>query len=77
MGLRLRLRDSFDISSYSATNQAILRAMKKYGMIVADNGNNLYVSGAPDPKWDDDDLHKLGKLKGSDFEVVDTGPIEK
>jgi hypothetical protein len=77
MGLRLRLRDDFDISSYSVTNQAILRAMKKYGMIVADNGSDLYVSGAPDPKWDDDDLHKLGKLKGSDFEVVDTGPIEK
>ncbi|MDR6549966.1 stalk domain-containing protein [Paenibacillus qinlingensis] len=77
MGLRLRLRDDFDISSYSATNQAILRAMKKYGMIVADNGSSLFVSGAPDPKWDDDDLHKLGKIKGSDFEVVDTGPIEQ
>ncbi|MCR8631563.1 copper amine oxidase N-terminal domain-containing protein [Paenibacillus radicis (ex Xue et al. 2023)] len=77
MGLRLRLRDDFDISSYSSTNQAILRAMKKYGMIVADNGSDLYVSGAPDPKWDDDDLHKLSKLKGSDFEVVDTGGIEK
>ncbi|NQX66175.1 hypothetical protein HQN90_08565 [Paenibacillus alba] len=77
MGLRLRLRSDFDISAYSSTNQAILRAMKKYGMIVADNGSDLYVSGAPDPKWDDDDLHKLSKLKGSDFEVVDTGPIEK
>lgn len=77
MGLRLRLRDDFDISGYSPTNQAILRAMKKYGMIVADNGSDLYVSGAPDPKWDDDDLRKLSKLKGSDFEVVDTGPIEK
>ncbi|MDU0199648.1 copper amine oxidase N-terminal domain-containing protein [Paenibacillus sp. MAH-36] len=77
MGLRLRLRNDFDISGYSPTNQAILRAMKKYGMIVADNGSDLYVSGAPDPKWDDDDLSKLSKLKGSDFEVVDTGPIEK
>ncbi|WP_216625933.1 copper amine oxidase N-terminal domain-containing protein [Paenibacillus planticolens] len=77
MGLRLRLRADFDISGYSSTNQAILRAMKKYGMIVADNGSNLYVSGAPDPKWDDNDLHKLGQLKGSDFEAVDTGPIEK
>ncbi|WP_173109186.1 stalk domain-containing protein [Paenibacillus qinlingensis] len=77
MGLRLRLRDNFDMSSYSATNQVILRALKKYGMIVADNGSDLYVSGAPNPKWDDDDLHNLGKLKGSDFEVVDTGPIEK
>lgn len=77
MGLRMRLKDDFDISGYSPTNQAILRAMKKYGMIVADNGSDLYVSGAPDPKWDDDDLRKLSKLKGSDFEVVDTGPIEK
>jgi hypothetical protein len=77
MGLRLRLRADFDISGFSPTNQAILRAMKKYGMIVADNGSNLYVSGAPNPKWDDDDLHELGRLKGNVFEVVDTGPIEK
>ncbi|NBD27170.1 copper amine oxidase N-terminal domain-containing protein [Paenibacillus glycinis] len=77
MGLRLRLRQDFDIAGYSKTNQAILRALKQYGMIVADNGSNLYLSGAPDPRWDDDDLHALGKVKGSDFEVVDTGKIEK
>ncbi|WP_261302405.1 copper amine oxidase N-terminal domain-containing protein [Paenibacillus andongensis] len=77
MGLRLRLRSDFDISGFSPTNRTILRALQKYGMIVADNGSNLYLSGAPNPKWDDDDLHNLGKLKGSDFEVVDTGKIEK
>ncbi|WP_219834839.1 stalk domain-containing protein [Paenibacillus sp. R14(2021)] len=77
MGLRLRLRQDFNISGYSSTNQAILRALKKYGMIVADNGSSLYLSGAPDSRWNDDDLHNLGKIKGSDFEVVDTGKIEK
>jgi hypothetical protein len=77
MGLRLRLRAEFDISKYSKTNQAILRAMKTYGLIVADNGSNLYISGAPDARWDDDDLHELGKVKGSDFEAVFTGEIQK
>ncbi|WP_239617965.1 stalk domain-containing protein [Cohnella mopanensis] len=77
MGLRLRLRQDFDVSGYSRTNQAILNALKKYGMIVADNGSSLYLSGAPDPRWDDDDLRNLGKIKGADFEVVDTGKIEK
>ena len=77
MGLRVRLRASFDISKYSQINQTILKAMKTYGMIVADNGSNWYVSGAPDARWDDDDLHELGKVKGSDFEVVQTGDIIK
>ncbi|SDN29133.1 Copper amine oxidase N-terminal domain-containing protein [Paenibacillus sp. yr247] len=77
MGLRLRLRSDFDVSGFTKTNQAILRALQKYGMIVADNGSDLYLSGAPNLLWDDEDLHNLGKLKGSDFEVVDTGKIEK
>ncbi|WP_158602359.1 stalk domain-containing protein [Cohnella endophytica] len=77
MGLRLRLREDFSESGFSAHNRAIIRALKKYGMIVADNGSDLYVSGAPNPKWDDEDLHVLGKIKGNDFEVVDTGKIEK
>ncbi|WP_246066892.1 stalk domain-containing protein [Paenibacillus koleovorans] len=77
MGLRLRLKADFDISGYSPTNQAILRALQKYGMIVADNGSSLYLSGAPSPQWNDDDLRKLGALKGSDFEAVYTGPIER
>jgi hypothetical protein len=76
MGLRLRLKASFDISGFSKDNQVILTALKKYGMFVADNGSNWYLSGAPNTKWDDDDLSKLGQVKGKDFEVVDTGPIK-
>jgi hypothetical protein len=69
-GARIRLKATVDISSYSATNQVILRAMKKYGLILADIGSNLYISGAPDERWNNDDLRKLGQLHGSDFEVV-------
>jgi hypothetical protein len=69
-GARIRLKSSFDISSYSATNQIILKAMKKYGLILADIGSNFYITGAPDDRWNNDDLQKLGKVKGSDFEVV-------
>lgn len=69
-GARIRLRANFDISGFSATNQVILRAMKKYGLILADIGSNLYISGAPDERWNNDDLRKLGTIKGSDFEVV-------
>lgn len=69
-GARIRLKSSFDISSYSATNQIILKAMKKYGLILADIGSNLYITGAPDDRWNNDDLRQLGKVKGSDFEVV-------
>jgi hypothetical protein len=49
--------------------------MKTYGMILADNGSNWYVSGAPSPKWSNDDLHSLGRIHGSDFEVVDTSSL--
>lgn len=69
-GALIRLKASFNISTYSATNQIILRAMKKYGLILADIGSNLYISGAPDERWNNDDLHKLGQIHGSDFEVV-------
>lgn len=69
-GARIRLKASFDISTYSATNQIILRAMKKYGLILADIGSNLYITGAPDARWNNDDLRKLGQIHGSDFEVV-------
>lgn len=75
MGMRMRLKAGFDISSYSAANQVILKALKQYGMIVADNGSSMYISGAPDDRWDNDDLHKLGNLKASDFEVVQMGTI--
>ncbi|HXI62599.1 MAG TPA: hypothetical protein VNF70_07800, partial [Pyrinomonadaceae bacterium] len=70
MGMRVRLKASFDISSYSPANQVILRALKKYGMFVADNGPGWFLSGAPDPRWSDDDLSLLKNIKGFNFEVV-------
>ena len=75
MGMRVRLKASVDISGFSPAMQVILRAMKQYGMMVADNGSNWYISGAPDPRWNDSDLHTLGAIKGSDFEVVQMGTI--
>lgn len=75
MGMRVRLKASFNISGFSPANQVILRALKKYGMIVADNGSNWYISGAPDPRWDDNDLHVLSTITGSNFEVVQMGTI--
>ena len=74
MGLRLRLRADYDISGFPARVQVILRALKKYGMIVADNGSSWYISGAPDPRWSDDELHTLSQVPGSAFEAVYTGP---
>jgi hypothetical protein len=76
MGLRLRMKAGYDCSGYSNEVQVICTALKKYGMIVADNGSNWYVSGAPDPAWDDDALRDLGDIPGDAFEVVDTGPIQ-
>lgn len=81
MGLRFRLKASYDVSRYPAAAQVILRAMKKYGMIVADNGGNWYFGGAPDDRYPDDDIDLLKQLRGSDFEAVltvdDTGnPIQ-
>ena len=76
MGLRVRLKAGFDISGFSPEVRVILQALKTYGMMVADNGSNWYVSGAPDPGWNDDDLHELGQVKGSDFEVVDTRALQ-
>jgi hypothetical protein len=70
MGMRVRLKASVDISGYSPAMQVILRAMKKYGLILADNGSNWFISGAPDPRWNDDELNTLKSIKGSNFEVV-------
>jgi uncharacterized protein (TIGR03437 family) len=75
MGQRFRLRADFDISKFSATNQVILRALKKYGMILADNGSSWYISGSPDSRWDNDDLHALGAIAGSSFEAVDVSQL--
>ena len=71
MGVRFRLKASFDISGFSTANQIILTALKRYGMMIADNGSAWYISGAPDSRWNDDDLHNLTKITGADFEVVD------
>jgi hypothetical protein len=70
MGMRLRLKASFDISGFSLSNQVILTALKKYGMILADNGSAIYVSGAPDRRWDNSDLGNLKTITASNFEVV-------
>ena len=75
MGLRLRLKASVDLSAFPAEAQVVLQALKTYGMIVADNGSDWFLSGAPDPRWDDSKLRTLKQIKGSDFEVVNTGPI--
>jgi len=75
MGMRVRLKALFNISGFSPPMQVILRAMKKYGMILADNGSNWYISGAPDPRWNDDELSTLKAIKGSGFEVVQMGTI--
>ena len=73
MGLRLRLRADFDVSDFPPEVRVILTAMKTYGVIVADNGSAWFISGAPDPRWDDDALATLRNVPGSAFEVVDTG----
>jgi len=75
MGLRFRLKTDFDISGYTPNVQVIMTALKEFGMIVADNGSDWFISGAHDPQWDDDELRQLKDLQGSDFEAVDTGPI--
>jgi hypothetical protein len=75
MGARFRLRANFNISGFSQANQIILRAMQRYGMILADNGSAWYISGAPDERWNNDDLHALGSLHGSDFEAVDESSL--
>ncbi len=74
MGMRIRLKASFDISGFSAANQVILTAMKKYGMILADNGSYFYFQGVPDPRWNDDDLVNLDAIQSSNFEVVQMTP---
>lgn len=70
MGMRLRLKSTFNVSTFSATNQIILNAMKKYGLLLADNGSPMFISGTPDSRWDNNDLHLLGNVTASNFEVV-------
>jgi hypothetical protein len=75
MGMRMRLKAGFDVSAYSTTNQVILNALKKYGMIMADNGSNMFLSGAPDDRWDNNDLRALGQVSASNFEVLQMTPV--
>jgi hypothetical protein len=75
MGLRLRLRAGYPTRGFPPQARVVLEALKRYGMILADNGSSLYVTGAPDPRWDNDDLHALGRVTGADFEVVDTSSL--
>ena len=75
MGLRVRLKASVDISGFPRQARIVLRALQRYGMILADDGSPWYVTGAPHPRWDDDALHMLHLIEGRDFEVVDTSSL--
>jgi hypothetical protein len=75
MGLRVRLKASFDMSGFSPRMRIILRAMRRYGLILADNGSPWYFSGTSDARWDDDELNELKRLRGSNFVVVDTSHL--
>jgi hypothetical protein len=75
MGLRLRLRADYDISSFPPHIQVILQAFKTYGIILADNGSAWYISGVPDERWDNDMLHEMDVITGADFEVVDVSSL--
>jgi hypothetical protein len=75
MGLRLRLKASFSLAGYHGQALVILRALKRYGLIVADNGSSWYITGAPSPHWRDEDLDQLKRVPGSAFEAVRTGTI--
>ncbi len=77
MGLRVRLKAGTSLSGLGPQARVIATALQRYGGMLADNGSAWYFSGAPDRRWDDDDLHTLDRLKGSDFEVVDTGALPK
>ena len=75
MGLRVRLKASVNISGLPYQARVVAQALKRYGLILADNGSPWYISGAPDPRWNDSALHELGRLHGSDFQVVNTSSL--
>ncbi len=77
MGLRLRLKASFPLRGYHGQARVILRALKRYGMIVADNGSSWFITGAPDPGWNDAQLEELKRVPGGAFEVVRAGPLTR
>ena len=70
MGLRLRLKAGYGLGGFSGPARTIAEAMKRYGLIVADNGSNWYFSGSSDRRWDDENLNQLKRIPGSAFEVV-------
>ena len=75
MGLRVRLKAGYDISRFTGASRVVLEALKRYGMMVADNGSDWFISGATDSRWDDEDLEQLKTVPASAFEVVQTGAI--
>ena len=75
MGQRFRLKASFDTSGYPSQARVVLDALKKYGMIVSDNGGSWFITGQPDDRWDNDALNTLKQVKGSDFEAVDSSSL--
>jgi len=75
MGMRFRLKASFSLAGYTGEALVVLQALKTYGMMVADNGTSWYITGASDPRWDDNDLNQLKTVPGSAFDVVNTGAV--
>jgi hypothetical protein len=75
MGLRLRLKASVNISGLPRQARIVAQALKTYGLILADNGSSWFISGAPNPRWNDSALHQLDQLSGADFQVVDTSSL--
>jgi hypothetical protein len=76
MGQRFRLKAGLDLSTFPPEVRTILLAMKLYGIVLADNGSNWYISGVPDERWDNDVLRALGRVKGRDFEAVDVSGLQ-
>lgn len=75
MGLRLRLKASYSLAGFSGESLVILEALKRYGLIVADNGSPWFITGAPNPGWNDENLEQIKRVPGSEFEAVESGPI--
>ena len=75
MGLRLRLKAGYSLAGFSGESLIVLEALKRYGLIVADNGSPWFITGAPDPRWSDEDLEQIKRVPGSEFEAVESGPI--
>jgi len=77
MGMRFRLKQSYPVAGFPPQARIVLQALKEYGMILADNGSDWYLSGAPHPKWSNDQLHTLHRVPGSAFEVVDASKLRR